>query len=497
MNEVRHVLTALRSPSAKSATLSNGAVGVATATWYDVPAPIIVHCREFREDAGRDVVDDDHGGGGRKEREILRKKGTEKVVGSFESDDVNLESFDKVARAVSLGGNLRELAKVKSLEKHAPNVDRIVLPAGNGEALYQNNAEAAALNNGLNKVCAESCRLEEPGPERRANDRDDAPSCKRRSTTVELNATTTVITDSDGVPTISFSFLRADERFRSDAGEKEQEEEEEEEEIVVLEVDTSDRIDDSSGGDQRAFYDLPKNPVPAGSPVPSLERSTGDDKGKTNKGDSSSPTTTAARQDLYDVPRPTRDGGTAASASRDEEAQSAASRNPDQRGGDRRAASAIVLLKRGPADLLKRSTRSLRSGRRSYGASDSDGYDAGIASMSGSYSDPECSPGNEAALSVSGDGDSGRSKRLKLQKRRLGKAWSRMRSWLREERTKIGEVVNRHARMQAVGALNPEVSVRWKSFGFFRGRKKITIVAFFLFFYRNSKTCKPMKMSNE
>nr|XP_033338864.1 nostrin isoform X2 [Megalopta genalis] len=43
-----------------------------------------------------------------------------------------------------------------------------------------------------------------------------------------------------------------------------------------------------------------------------------------------------------------------------------------------------------------------------------------------------------------------------LQKHRLGKAWDKMRSWLRDETTRFNEVVNKHARMQAVGALAAE-----------------------------------------
>lgn len=45
---------------------------------------------------------------------------------------------------------------------------------------------------------------------------------------------------------------------------------------------------------------------------------------------------------------------------------------------------------------------------------------------------------------------------LKLQKHRLGKAWEKMRNWLRDETSRINEVVNKHARLQAVGALSEE-----------------------------------------
>lgn len=357
MNEVRHVLTALRSPT-KSSTLSNGTVGVATATWYDVPAPIIVHCREFHEE-GRDVIEN-----------VENKKSCEK--------ETEIRSIDKNMEA---GSFERDANVLGSSEKNTTTVGR---PLSFNEALYQNKE---AVMNDINR------------------------NRKRHSTTVELNATTMVETDVDGVPTISFSFLRVDEKFHEDG-----------DEIVILEVDTSDQAKDLA---ENQLYDLPKIAVPS---RVSLEQS---DDNETNV-ESSSPTI------LYDVPKPAKDTPL----------------NKSQEGEATMTLSNVSLdKKKQQRDQTKRSTRSLKSGRRSYGASDSDGYDAGIASMSGSYSDPEC-PNEEGSVS----GGSDRSRRMKLQKRRLGKAWGRMRSWLREERTKIGDIVNRHARMQAVGALSPEVA---------------------------------------
>ncbi|RLU23069.1 hypothetical protein DMN91_005347 [Ooceraea biroi] len=410
MNEVRHVLTALRSP-AKSSTLSNGASGVATTTWYDVPAPIIVHCREFHEEAERKDVDV-------KNDNVMkeRKKSSEKIasINSFDKG-VEADSFDREKKVKSLRRDSNERHE-RSLGKATPTGR----PSSDTEALYQNNVEAAL--NSLSKVCTESSRFKS-SPESCANDGNR--NGKRHSTTVELNATTSVKTDVDGIPTISFSFLRTDEKYHEDSAE----------EVVILEVDTSDQPDSSAN----QLYDFPKSSVLDNSRT-SLEHT--DDKEINVK--SSSP---AVRQEFYDVPKSMKE--MSLNGSREKDAQVHSSRQ-----NVKEAASVIISSNRRNRDQIKRSTRSLKSGRRSYGASDSDGYDAGIASMSGSYSDPEC-PNEEAALSVSGD--SGHSKRLKLQKRRLGKAWGRMRSWLREERTKIGEVVNRHARLQAVGALSPEV----------------------------------------
>jgi len=382
---MRHVLTALKSPT-RSSTLSNGAAGVATTTWYDVPAPVIVHCRDFHEEVERN----------------------DKERGNPCERSAKIESLEREGNARCLRGGSNER---RSLEKDVTGR----LSSSDGEALYQNNVEAAL--NSLSKICSES--KFEASAEPCAND----SSRKRHSTTLELNATTMVKTDADGIPTISFSFLRTDDKFQEDPAE----------EIVILEVDTSDEPDCS--GNQ--LYDLPKSTLLGNSQV-SLQCT---DK---NEMECSSP---AVRQDLYDMPKSMKE--MSLSKSREtQNAQTDSSRQNVKEAANRRN-----------CDQIKRSTRSLKSGRRSYGASDSDGYDAGIASMSGSYSDPECP--NEVALSVSGE--SSHSKRLKLQKRRLGKAWGRMRSWLREEKTKIGEVVNRHARLQAVGALTSEVA--WKTSG--------------------------------
>jgi hypothetical protein len=396
MNEMRHVLTALKSPT-RSSTLSNGAAGVATTTWYDVPAPVIVHCRDFHEE--------------------VERKGKDR--GNPCERSANVETLERERSRGCLRGGTNERHE-RSLEKDVTGR----LSSADDEALYQNNVEAAL--NSLSKICSESSKFEVPSLESCANDSNR----KRRSTTLELNATTTVKTDADGIPTISFSFLRTDDKFQEDPAE----------EIVILEVDTSDEPDCSAN----QLYDFPKNTLPGNGQVCSQACT---DK---NEVECSSP---AVRQDLYDMPKSMKE--MSLSRSREENAPADSSRQ-----NVKETASAVVAPNRRNCDQTKRSTRSLKSGRRSYGASDSDGYDAGIASMSGSYSDPEC-PNEEVALSVSGE--SSHSKRLKLQKRRLGKAWGRMRSWLREEKTRIGEVVNRHARLQAVGALTSEVA--WKTSG--------------------------------
>ncbi|XP_012064226.1 PREDICTED: uncharacterized protein LOC105627551 [Atta cephalotes] len=414
MKEVRHVLTALRTP-AKSSTLNSGVTNIATATWYDVPTPIIVHCREFRDETKRDIMKNDEAGDHKRscDNEMGIRFVEQRTIRSLEGDTKILSSKNNVSEKDTTMGPLAERLSLSS-----DNVDAV-------DKASRNKAEVVVRSN---KVRADVRPYSfEVNPESRVNDLKTRNG-KRRST-MELNATTTVKTDADGVPTISFSFLRADENFH-----------ENDDEIVILEVDTSDQTD--SSGNQ--LYDLPKSASLENNQAP-LER-TGHDK-EINSGEPSLP---IIRQDLYDVPKSTRKDV----SSNDLQEKEMPICNPTQE--NCKSTNILVSFEKNKnqqRDQMKRSTRSLKSGRRSYGASDSDGYDAGIASMSGSYSDPECP--NEAALSESGD--SNRSKRLKLQKRRLGKAWGRMRSWLREEKTRIGQVVNRHAKLQAVGALSPEV----------------------------------------
>lgn len=415
MNEMRHVLTGLRAP-AKSSTLSSGIASVATATWYDVPTPIIVHCREFHEEVERD------------KNEEARNRENE--------DETGMRFVEENTTAKSLEGDMRAwstkdlaIADVGCSEKDATSARRPgELSLQSPDSVGKTSLRSSLAETKSNRIRV-SGNLQVNPAESRVNETTQEMQGKRCSTTMELNATTTVKTGADGVPTISFSFLRTDENFH-----------ESDDEIVILEVDTSDRTDLS--GNQ--LYDLPKSASLESNRV-SLERLGCDE---INSGESSSPT---VGQDLYDVPKPTRED-----VSRDESRREKTSIcNLEQK--HHQVANTIVSSekKSQQRDRMKRSTRSLKSGRRSYGASqDSDGYDAGIASMSASYSDPEC-PNEEAALSESGGSD--RSKRLRLQKRRLGKAWGRMRSWLREEKTRIGQVVNRHAKLQAVGALSLEV----------------------------------------
>ncbi|XP_024888824.1 uncharacterized protein LOC112465493 [Temnothorax curvispinosus] len=431
MNEMRHVLTGLKTP-AKSSTLSSGIASAATATWYDVPMPIIVHCHEFHEEAERQDKNDE----ARKKRKrpsedemamrLVKENTTAKFLGRESPTRVWSSKDATSSRPGGLSLSPDSVGEVSRSET----------------SRAETVAVAVAVASRSSRVCV-SDNLQVNPAESRVNNRTRDE--KRHSTTMELNATTTLKTDADGVPTISFSFLRAGENFHEN-------DDENGDEIVILEVDTSDQADLS--GNQ--LYDFPKSAILESSRA-SLERP-GRDKDQIISGESSLP---AARQDPYDRDMPKLTCKDVSwNESREEEVPTISNTDLENDQENYQVANAIVSpeKKNQQRDRMKRSTRSLKSGRRSYGASDSDGYDAGIASMSGSYSDPECphgAGGEEAALSESGGSDRG--KRLRLQKRRLGKAWGRMRSWLREEKTRIGQVVNRHAKLQAVGALNPEV----------------------------------------
>ncbi|XP_012535447.1 uncharacterized protein LOC105836159 isoform X2 [Monomorium pharaonis] len=438
MNEVRHVLTVLKTP-VKSSTLNSGVTSVATATWYDVPTPIIVHCREFGEEAGRDLIKSDKTMRNPKNHNpSANDLGINSLVGENTTKAKSLERETKVWSSGDVGCSSAESDKRLEVSSFIDSVDKAPPPSPPLDWDHVENTVANRLNQVSVSVRPQRGLEESSNSEFRVSNQKTERNGKRCSITMELNATTTVMKDADGMPTISFSFLRADENFHNNDNDND-------DEIVILEVDTSDRADFESGSQQ--LYDLPKSAILDGSRA-SLEQSS-----CAKEINSNELSLVVNRQDLYDVSLNMNDSREA------ELAGHLSMCKLEERESSRKIANMIVSPEKmnRQRDRMKRSTRSLKSDRRScYGASDSDGYDAGIASMSGSYSDPECpnSP-EEAALSESGGSD--RSKRLRLQKRRLGKAWGRMRSWLREEKTRIGQVVNRHAKLQAVGALTPEV----------------------------------------
>ncbi|XP_053994278.1 uncharacterized protein LOC128884722 [Hylaeus volcanicus] len=253
---------------------------------------------------------------------------------------------------------------------------------------------------------------------------------KRHRNTVELTAITSVKTDRDGVPSISFSFVHADEKLPR-----------------TSEIDgRSSEGRDASTSSRNQLYDFPKS---------SYIR----DENETEKVIESRDETDADGNEIQRASQEEVDAGSIdvprkmhGDAKEPRDALEQEKLIAREKANDRTIAKTDLPAKRLDRRAI-RSARSLRSERKSYGMSEGeyDG-DAGIASMSGSYSDPECS--NEPPSNVSR-----RNRHSKLQKHRLGKAWDKMTSWIRDETSKINEIVIKHARLQAVGALAEDARV--------------------------------------
>lgn len=271
MEEVRYAWASFK--SARKLSPSYASNDNSTTVWYDVPAPVIVHCREF-------------------------------------SDEPDAEDRGRVD-----GGT-----RLSATDDGEPANDREISTS----------------------------------PSR---DRDDDASRSneqwemRHSNTVELTAVASVETDEDGLPAISFSFLRADEKLgtkRSDAG------------------------TDSS------FYDLPRNLYVSDETEIEIETETETETEIVKVVESRDETEAARDTDETRVTMET-------------ELNEGSAKGPTALDGnvDRSIASEKAEDRN---DRAKRSVGSLKSGRKSYDEyAEYEEYDAGIASMSGSYSDPECS----------------------------------------------------------------------------------------------------------
>lgn len=359
MEEVRHAWATLKSARKLSTSSSNANIcndSNSTTIWYDAPAPVIVHCRDF--------CDENRG----------------------------------------IGKPIEERSTVSAIDDEPGTV------------------------------------VPPPSPSRKTtvHQRD-----KRHRNTVELTAVASVKTDEDGVPTISFSFLQNDEKppaARSDSNASTS--------VPSGVADDADQTGTDCSSPPYQLYDVPRN---------SYVRQENETESETAKIENE---IEKAVESPRDVATDDGDGilGTIREEFNEKPAKGVVTSDESVDSVDRpipptktngRATVKIDSPGGERNDRAKRSVRSLKSGRKSYATEDNEEYDAGIASMSGSYSDPECS--NDALSAASR-----RIRRSKLQKHRLGKAWDKMRSWLRDETTKINEVVNKHARLQAVGALAAE-----------------------------------------
>ncbi|XP_076231511.1 nostrin [Calliopsis andreniformis] len=375
MEEVKHAWATLKSvrklPSLNSSDNSS-------TVWYDVPVPVIIHCRTFSDAEESKVT-------------VKQPSDQEQLYENYENEVQKSDDH-----------------QYGKIEEELYQNSRDHLHRDKQEELYQNNEEALKrLRRGTPQVDSAD-NNEEQGEERREE--------KRLKSSVELTAVTSVRTNDEGVPTISFSFLCPEEKL--DAS------------VLDNAGPVTGKLEEPS---LNQLYDVPRNSrvleeIETEKVVESREeeREAEDNEIRGTKSEEFEKESKNVEEKVEAV---------------DE------SRGAGEEGKIVGVPRKMDLVDR--KDRTKLSSRSLKSGRKSYGVSDSDGYDAGIASMSGSYSDPECS---NDVTSVS------RRSRL-TKKRRLGKAWNKMRTWLRDETSKLNEVVNKHARLQAVGALSGECQV--------------------------------------
>ncbi|XP_011301830.1 uncharacterized protein Nost [Fopius arisanus] len=245
------------------------------------------------------------------------------------------------------------------------------------EALYQNNASLVGEREVKNLSSSQSGQLS-------LHLDDDVAEVKRRrrhSSSVEITAMTSVKTDEDGLPVISFSFLQ--ERHE-----------------IPQEFDRTDKLQ---------LYDFPRSTRVSGVGEASDPEPSGPDHPST---------------ELYDFPTSIR------------------------------VVDPVVDQVPDDLETLKNSEELYEvPGINQENAKNSVSLTLEVDSRAEprveqmSYSDPE-------------DNYCCRERGKKSRNRTLGRAWGRMRSWLKEEKLRIGEVVQRHARMQAVGALrtDPETS---------------------------------------
>ncbi|KZC08699.1 PREDICTED: uncharacterized protein LOC107186932 [Dufourea novaeangliae] len=390
MDEVRHAWASFKSGKNLSlSTVPSANDNNSSTIWYDVPVPVIIHCRDFSD-----------------------------------------------------------VTKIDEPEKTGDPRMEVIATGAKEERFYRKNEEVSRslrreYNEPPNVDLSDGKSLEQSKP------RDKE---KRHRNTVELTAVSSVKTDEDGVPTIEFSFLHADEKLRTTDSD-------ESATGGAATANTNANETRTNDDDQSQLYDFPRNSKSCVPEETEIEIET--EKVVESPGEADA--TTSGGNEIHGTIREEFD---AESALVRNETHGNASDSPTGSAAtlDGTSDRVIALEKvigqtttmtmiskidsaaetKDRDDRRKRSVRSLKSGRKSYGTSDNDEYDAGIASMSG------------FALSSVATRRIGRSK---LQKHRFGKAWEKMRCWLREETSRINEVVNKHARLQAVGALGGEARV--------------------------------------
>lgn len=521
------------------ATANNGSISGnnnSRATWYDAPIPEIIHGRTFHQE-DMDTSD----------RKLRKPEG---VSRNGENSGKELKSSPP-KRRLSKDSGIETIASLRRTfldEFRKSNVvdehDQIIEPEKqrekdsfprieslsrsgmtndanlNDEVLYQNNVEAAL--NSLSKICtkeldisAKSSVSRNPvdpdddsmeqdderldhgsngsiGVERRRRSRrksSSGSSSRRHSSSVELTARSTVKTDEDGVPRISFSFLRNEESAKPFVRDIPLDDDNE----VEMSLEVSEQLV------REELYDLPKR----GSTKRVVDEDEPEIKAKVggghvgsteNEGKAELPprrlvgcggnsdVEISQNVELYDFPKNARPDLPAKGPRIITKANVVSEHRIFIKSTGSRCAEDIDNLEdrlyetpmdasdfscgvsksseidqdigaepsaegsHRARDQNKISCGSLRSGR-SVGRIQV--LDADRAKdIQAYYSDPEC---QESSGSIDNLESEEGIKNRKRHQRRLGKAWGKMRNWLREEKSRLGEVVTRHAKLQAVG----------------------------------------------
>lgn len=315
MEEVKQAWASLKSVRKLSSSSANGNSDGPTTIWYDVPVPVIIHCHAFT-----DVIEAD-----------MLKVTAER-------------SADATVNASASAGE---------------------------EQLYQNNEEMLKCLSNDRRALPSA----DVGDNASLEKGEEGARVKRHRSTVELTAVTSVRTDEDGLPTISFSFLHADEKLGAVA-----------EDVAPV------AANDQQAATQSQLYDFPRNSYVAGETEIETETEKVVESRREAEADGNEIRGTIPTE--FDVvPAAARN-----EADQVDEAAGDPPKEPCDTGGEEIAREKAVESTAMKIDVLpaerkarydraKRSSRSLKSGRKSYNMSERDGPGA----MSGSYSDPECS----------------------------------------------------------------------------------------------------------
>ncbi|XP_003400015.2 uncharacterized protein LOC100643213 isoform X1 [Bombus terrestris] len=366
MEEARHAWATLKSVR-KLTSLNgngngndngNGVNGNSTTVWYDIPAPVIIHC-------------------------------------------------------------CQELPDASKLDRVEPIEERTSVATANEESTTDTR--------------------DNKGPEKRGDEKDGE---NRHRNTVELTAVTSVKTDDDGVPKISFSFLHSNDKPRTAVVERATVTGETTTKWTTATVTTNKNDEDTSTRDE--LYDFPRNSY-VHDEIESEKAVESERESEVAKDDEEIRGTSPAKfhGESAEIRNEIDHRNVTDSQDSKESRQEVTSA---EKASDPTIAINVANSegKTDPCDPANRRKRHCDGSK-----AQSDGYDASVPATGFSYSDVECS--NDSLSNAVA-----RREERYPKKHRLGKAWEKMRNWLRDETSRINEVVNKHARLQAVGALSEE-----------------------------------------